>query len=381
MEDRAALMFWERDIHEGLGMRQKFREDFAEYAENLPRQAANLLPLIPEYGRWDDLLAVSEKNALWPKACRILSEALDEGNLLAAKWAPSINASSAHTRHLAKRFCDTMIISYPHYQKRLSELREQGKVIERLISEGRFNEIDYGKIPKGALKRYDKLLRKDHNYLYYLDERQGKRKELELDPVKLTKEAMKAVPGSKHEAQIDAIWRELPRPHLNTYPVIGLVSPSLFSIAIAFGVYCAECSGGKLVICFDDGPSLINIDTSKGFCSVARYLKNSLRPSHKVYTAARAYTESMKMFQSLYGFGHDATIERIVYINDCLFGTDNKAVTLWNPSDNSIVVKKGYFTRYAPTILRTILKSDSMTDAIYDSRYDKVREAVKKAGE
>ena len=50
------LLFWSRDIRGGAGERQIFRDVIKYMAEKHTESLAKNLSLIPEYGRWDDLL-------------------------------------------------------------------------------------------------------------------------------------------------------------------------------------------------------------------------------------------------------------------------------------------------------------------------------------
>jgi hypothetical protein len=62
------LLFWSRDIRGGAGERQIFRDVIKYMAEKHADSLAKNLSLIPEYGRWDDLLQLIgtklEKQAL-----------------------------------------------------------------------------------------------------------------------------------------------------------------------------------------------------------------------------------------------------------------------------------------------------------------------------
>ena len=48
-------LFWVRDVRGGAGERKVFRAGFKWIAENKPNIAKVLIPLVPEYGRFDDL--------------------------------------------------------------------------------------------------------------------------------------------------------------------------------------------------------------------------------------------------------------------------------------------------------------------------------------
>jgi hypothetical protein len=49
------FIFWVRDIRGGAGERRTFRVCLKWLAEHKPEVAKALIPLVAEYGRWDDL--------------------------------------------------------------------------------------------------------------------------------------------------------------------------------------------------------------------------------------------------------------------------------------------------------------------------------------
>ena len=51
-------LFYARDVRGGCGERRTFRVIFPRFARENPELAIKLLKLIPEYGRWDDLIDV-----------------------------------------------------------------------------------------------------------------------------------------------------------------------------------------------------------------------------------------------------------------------------------------------------------------------------------
>lgn len=54
-EQALKVLFWARDIRQGTGERQIFRTVCQHLAGSHTEVMSRLIPLIPEYGRWDDL--------------------------------------------------------------------------------------------------------------------------------------------------------------------------------------------------------------------------------------------------------------------------------------------------------------------------------------
>ena len=69
---------------------------------------------------------------------------------LLAKWLKSENTSSSKSRALANKTREAFHMNHKEYRKTLSTLRERIKVLERLMSENRWDEIEFDKIPSKA---------------------------------------------------------------------------------------------------------------------------------------------------------------------------------------------------------------------------------------
>ena len=158
-------LFYLRDILEGQGERRFFRVAFKWLCEKHIESAKKNLVNVSEYGRWDDLIYVAVNTSLQNEAFAIIRHqlALDvncKTPSLLAKWLPSQNASNNETKKLGH-------IMAKQYRKTLSTLRERIKVLEKLMSANRWNEVEFDKIPskagliyKNAFARRDILAKK-----------------------------------------------------------------------------------------------------------------------------------------------------------------------------------------------------------------------------
>ena len=113
------------------------------------------LDQIAEYGRWDDLYALvgtsCEHEALYALGKQLALDYKTKGAIsLAGKWAASENASSAKTKRYGRLTAHTMGLTSRQYRVLLSNLRERIRVLERLMSANRWNEIEFDKIPSRA---------------------------------------------------------------------------------------------------------------------------------------------------------------------------------------------------------------------------------------
>lgn len=180
-EDRDLAMralFYARDIRGGLGERKVFRSILSWLARRRPQSAIKNIPFVPEYGRWDDLLALLD-TPCEEGALSFIREQLDkdidaarEGGQvsLLAKWLPSVNTSSQKRRAEARLVCKRLGMTEKEYRGTLTQLRTQIDVLEKRLC-GRDYSFEYAKQPSGAMHKYRKaFLRHDHDrYTDYID--------------------------------------------------------------------------------------------------------------------------------------------------------------------------------------------------------------------
>ena len=104
------MLFYARDVRGGLGERRVFRVLLRYLAENSPACLARNLRLVPEYGRWDDLLLLLY-TPLHALTVSLLKEQFEadlaalkgDGEVsLLGKWLPSVNASHRDVVRTAK---------------------------------------------------------------------------------------------------------------------------------------------------------------------------------------------------------------------------------------------------------------------------------------
>lgn len=151
-------LFWIRDVRGGAGERHFFRVCMKWLAETYPDWAREVMIYIPDFGRFDDLYCFVD-TPLQQEAIAFIGKHLyidinETFPSLCAKWAKSCNASSKETRRLGRLTADAMNLTYHQYQKMLAKIRNRLNVIERLMSDGRWDEIEFEKVPSNAGLRY-----------------------------------------------------------------------------------------------------------------------------------------------------------------------------------------------------------------------------------
>lgn len=167
------LSFYVRDCRGGKGERDIGRKCL-NYIVSSSTNGADLirrvLPQIPEYGRWDDVILLITNPILRPYILELIKETLDNDLILmqnnqsvslCAKWLPSENHKLDNDTNFIKYFIKYMKCSKQDYRKKyLSPLRKYIDIVERKICAKEFNQIDYSKVPSCAMHKLSKLFAK-----------------------------------------------------------------------------------------------------------------------------------------------------------------------------------------------------------------------------
>ncbi len=294
-EDRLVAMKWlfyARDIRGGLGERRLFRVILRSLAESYPNEIGALLFLVPEYGRWDDLMPLLHTKLRAPVLKLINRQLVQDCNAyksgehisLLAKWLPSPNASSPKTREYASIICHGIGMEERSYRKILSSLRAYLKVVERQMSAQAWGEIAYESVPSRANLIYNKaFLRNDEErrraFLASLERGETKINASTLFPHDIVHQYNNRLYSGEKDATLEQLWKALPDQVAgcgNTIVVadgsgsmLSRVDPhsdtSAMSVANALAIYFAERSSGQFrdqYITFSRKPRLV--DLSKG---------------------------------------------------------------------------------------------------------------------
>jgi len=151
------LLFWARDVRGGAGERQIFKDIISYLANNRTEVLSKNLGLVSEYGRWDDLL-VLVGTPLETQAFGLISEALNAGNGLCAKWMPRPNVSNRESRRIANSLRKYLGLSPKQYRKLLVD---NSNTVEQLMCSKEWMRIEYSKLPSKAMSDYMKAFSKN----------------------------------------------------------------------------------------------------------------------------------------------------------------------------------------------------------------------------
>ena len=151
-------LFYSRDVRGGQGEREVFRTFMNILAQAEPDKIAKVLELIPVYGRWDDLYAFVgtplEAQAFQVISSQWLKDITTDKPSIMAKWLKSVNTSSKESVALGIKTAKALGLPVSVYRKALSKLRTNINVIEKLISSGKWEDVNYSHVPSQANLKY-----------------------------------------------------------------------------------------------------------------------------------------------------------------------------------------------------------------------------------
>lgn len=294
-------LFYIRDIRGGQGERRFFRVVMKDLAKQDTNAVMRNLTHIPEFGRWDDLYVfvgtpVEAAAFNFMKNQLALDVSCKTPSLL-AKWLKSENTSSQNSRDLAAKTRIAFGMNHKQYRKTLSILRERINIVERLMSENRWDEIEFDKIPsragmiyKNAFARHDiERMKKDPEVQSYADFAKDDTKKVNakaLYPYECVAEAFKAMRGGMYGYRRDVAMDDTNRLMVNKYwdnladyfadatfngmaivdtsgSMCGSEASAPINVAISLGLYCAEKAKGPYAghfITFSSNPTFVKTD-------------------------------------------------------------------------------------------------------------------------
>mgnify|MGYP002672087786 FL=1 len=300
-------LFWIRDIRGGQGERRFFRVCMKWLANYNTNAALRNLQYVPEFGRWDDLYAFvgtkCEKVAFKMIHDQLMLDLDSKTPSLLGKWLKSENASSKDTRILGDITRKHLKMTHKQYRKMLSILRTRINIVEKLMSENRWDEIEFDKIPskagfiyKNAFARRD--ITKEKYEKFAKDENTTVNAQT-LYPYEVVQSAINVMGSTNYwrtssKVALDNVDRLMVNKYwdnltdyfkgatLNALCMIdtsGSMEGTPINVATSLGLYCAERAGGPFAnhyISFSSHPQLIET-TGVDFCDkVDRIVRTNL---------------------------------------------------------------------------------------------------------
>lgn len=275
-------LFYLRDAREGQGERRFFRVCFKWLIATDKKVASKLLPLIAEYGRWDDLIEVTYGTSLWDSAMVIVANQLiydvnNEDVSLCAKWLPSENASSIETKKKAAAVRRGLKMTPRQYRTILSRLRRKINIVESKMSANDWDSIEFDKLPSKAGMKYSHAFttreETSERYREFVNDKKTTVNASVAYPYEIVR-ALKDVNNKAQIAAMDKYWNNLPdyfNGAENSMMCVCDTSGSMtwsmgnvkpIDVAISLSIYAAEHNRGEFAnkfITFSRNPRFVNI--------------------------------------------------------------------------------------------------------------------------
>ena len=291
-------LFQVGDIREGKGERRTFNLGMDFLSENHPDVAIQMIPLIPEYARYDyaTRLIRSDNKEVADAALKFTVDQVkaDRDALknngspsLLAKWLPSIQTKDKEERKIAFAIEKTMGLDHKQYRKMLSEIRDHLNIIEKNLSTHTMDKVNFEHLTSHqnlkfseAFQRHCPEERKD--YLQKVMAGEAKMNAGVVYPYEIIHRYRAGSYGSyalktqQYNMDLEAMWKMLPDKVKgdNSTIVIRDGSGSMMSsinsnttatcleVATALAIYFAEHQSGDMkdkYITFSANPEVVDM--------------------------------------------------------------------------------------------------------------------------
>lgn len=425
-ETATRILFWARDIRGGQGEREVFRNLFKYLVEENGEIGEKLISLVPEYGRWDDLL-VLENTSAWDVALNAIQAQLNVDRVsykaggkvsLLAKWLPSINASSKDSKRLGRKIATHLGLNEREYRKVLSNLRTHIRIVEQQMCSKEWSVIDYSKLPSRAAFMYRKAFAKQDaeryaQYLSAVEKGEAKINASTLYPYDIVEQYL--YKGARNDKTIDLQWEALPN-YMEGKEFNGLVVADVsgsmmgrpMAVSISLAMYIAERNTAQVwknkFLTFSAQPELQSIVGS----TIGKRIENLSR------AAWQMNTDLIAVFKTVLDAGVKNNVsaedmpQKLIIVSDMQFdqccrsnkrtnfeqiqklyrkaGYEMPQLVFWNVNSYGNVPIEAHDTGTclvsgcSPSILKSVLTDsvitpvDTMNETVYTERYDAVGE-------
>ncbi len=283
-------LFFLRD-REGMGERRSFRVILNGLGHQHPDIAKELISLVPEYGRWDDLYSLMDGDLTKIVAKFIYLQLLkDIKNCqehkpisLLAKWLPK--ESTKKYKKIYNILVKEFNMTPAEYRKVTSGLRRYSNVLEVKLSANEWDKVDYNTVPSKANLLYkDAFVKHDsERRLMYLDSLKNGDKDVKINAkVLMPHEIIHSYMGkhgwadiNDYDESLEQLWKALPN-YVNgegfsmfvrdgsgsMIDIIGNTNITCLEVSTALAIYFAERCEGEYkdsFITFSSKPKVIDL--------------------------------------------------------------------------------------------------------------------------
>lgn len=282
-------LFFMRNVREGIGERRSFRVILKELGDTYPDIVRELIPLIPEYGRYDDLYCLLDGELKGDVSRFIYLQLLkDVSNRwegkpisLLAKWLPK--ESTKKYKEAYKVLLKEFNLSPAEYRKIVSDLRKYSNVLEVKLSANEWSSVDYNTVPSKANLLYrNAFYRHDtERRIEYLEKLKSGDTDTKINAKVLmpheivNKYDVSWYEPQKYDESLEQLWKALPdyvkgdgfslfvRDGSGSMTsTIGKTNVSCLDVSTALAIYFAERCKGEYkdtFITFSSKPKVIDL--------------------------------------------------------------------------------------------------------------------------
>lgn len=260
------------------GERRFFRVVLKWLATENTAEVRHLIPMISEYGRYDDLFELFDTPCEKYMILYIYDVLNENKDHLIYKWMPSINTSSQNTRARGRKFAEALELSERSYRKMLSEGRKACHLVETLMSQNQWDQIAFDKLPSRAGLLYkNAFMRREETrerYAAFMNNKETKVNASVLTPVEIAHQIFNnhswTGPSMTERQAWQKYWDNLKdyyngreEPGIAVVDVSGSMYGQPLEAAVSMGAYIAERGKGPFqnhFITFSGAPELVEFE-------------------------------------------------------------------------------------------------------------------------
>ena len=419
------LIFYIRDVRQGMGERDFFRYAIKVLSDRHSDSILKNIKYIPEYGRWDDLYTLVDYKTYKDTVFSFMKEQVEKDLTeikngtndvsLIGKWLKSENASSNETKRLARMTMSAFNMKPKEYRKTLVKLRKAIDILETKLSKKEYDKIDYSKIPSRASMIYrSAFYRNDEDrYTSFLESVEKGEKTINTSNIYPYEFYNKVRYG--YDKSLDVMWDNLPnyineknKNALVMADVSGSMDGDPMAVSVSMALYFAErCEGvfKDLFLTFSSNPEFVKI---KGK-TLYEKMNNLLEADGGEWSQSTDINKAFKLILDT-GIKHDVPNEdmpKILYIvSDMQFdkaeegrtnydvikeqyeeaGYEMPVIVFWNvdarnkqvpvtKDENGTVMVSGFSPKIFEMVVENTTPEEFMMNNVYHNERYKVIEA------